>query len=143
MRQEQGLADLIQGTEQRLTASILSTLLLEDLRDCHCFIFGKITDKTPILLAELRLIPESLNYECFDKRLDFRVAGVIQDNGVPLTYKVQGQRYGFHGRCSTIPRVCGVDLYLNDSYTEKEGDIIQQRFSIFTKKLLTCLPKTH
>ena len=143
MRQEHGLADLIQATHQRLTASILSTLLLDDLHDCRCFIFGKITDKTPILLAELHLIPESLRYECFDKRLDFRVAGVIQEDGVPLTYKVQGQRYSFHGRCSTILHVCGVDLYLNNSYTEKEGDTAQQRFSVSTKRLLTCLPKTR
>ncbi|MCK5872136.1 MAG: hypothetical protein KAG26_04865 [Methylococcales bacterium] len=143
MRQEQGLADLIQAIQQRLTPSILATLLLEDLRDCRCFIFGKDTDKTPVLLAELPLIPESLNYECFDKRLDFRVAGVIQDNGVPLTYKVQGQRFSFHGRCSTISHVCGVDLYLNNSYTEKKGDTVQQRFSISTKKLLTRLPSVN
>ncbi|MCK5728214.1 MAG: hypothetical protein KAG10_09570 [Methylococcales bacterium] len=141
MRQEFGLADLIQSTRQRLTASTLSTLLLDDLRDCRCVIFGKNADKIPILLAELHLTPESLSYECFDKRLDFRVTGIIQEDGAPLTYKVQGQRYGFHGRCSTIPHVCGVDLYLNDSYTEKKGDTAQQRFSISTKRLLTRLPK--
>ena len=91
-------------------------------------------------LAELKIIPGSLYYEMFDQRIEFTVAGEIENNQfVPLTYKVQGNKFGFYGRCSTIPRVCGVDLYLNQSYTQKVGDMIRQNFSVSVKKLFKTL----
>ncbi|MCK5189718.1 MAG: hypothetical protein KAR12_06650 [Methylococcales bacterium] len=140
MRQEQGLNGLIQSYSGRLTAKNLADLLLEDLEHCHCLIFGRTEDEVAVELAELKIIPGSLYYEMFDQRIEFTVAGEIENNQfVPLTYKVQGNKFGFYGRCSTIPRVCGVDLYLNQSYTQKVGDMVRQNFSVSVKKLFKTL----
>ena len=114
--------------------------MLKDLENCLCSIFGKTKNEVPVLLAELKIVPQSLYYEMFDQRIDFEVSGeIINHQYVPLTYVVQGKRYGFHGRCSTIPKVCGVDLYLSKSYTEQTGHKVRQKFSISVKNLVRTL----
>lgn len=131
MRKEHGLSELIKQHKGCVNKRILSQLLLADLKNCQCSIYGEIAENFPLLLAELTLIPESLYFEQFDQRIDFIVAGeIINNQSPPLTYKVQGDKYSFDGRCSVIPQVCGVDLYLGSKYTEKVGERIQQRFSI-------------
>jgi len=140
MRQEKGLNALKEGCSERITTTVLSRLLLNDLENCHCLIFGKTKEEVPVLLAELKIIPQSLEYEMFDQRIDFAVSGdIINHQYVPLTYVVQGDKYSFNGRCSTIPKVCGVDLYLSKSYTEQTGDRVRQKFSISVKKLVKTL----
>lgn len=140
MRQEKGLEALSKDHIGKVTVATLSKLLLDDLKDCKCSIFGVTKNEKPVLLTTLELMTESLYYDKFDQRIDFTVAGEILENrDVPLTYKVQGNKYYFYGRCSTIARVCGVDLYLSPSYTEKIGDIARQRFSISVKKILKTL----
>ena len=142
MRQEQGLEALIHQQNARMSGKVLSKLLLDDLSNASCNIFGKTADEVPILLAELKIIPDSLYYEMFDQRIDFTVLGEITNNQyVPLTYRVEGEKYSFHGRCSTIFKVCGVDLYLSKTYTEKLGDIARQHFTISIKKLLKLMPQ--
>lgn len=140
MRQEQGLDTLIQHQAGLLSAKVLSGLLLDDLQACCCRIYGATPDEVPVLLAELSIIPESLYYDTFAQQIDFAVSGdILNDQYVPLTYKVQGLIYSFHGRCSVIPKVCGIDLYLNKSYTGKQGDHVRQNFSISVKKLLKTI----
>jgi len=141
MRQEQGLELLTQNQRGQVSAKILSKLLLEDLEQCYCRIFGKNAADEAVLLAELKLLPETLTYEMFDQRIELVVVGDIVNNQyVPLTYQVQGKEYSFHGRCSVIPKVCGVDLYLSKTYTEVLGDRVRQRFFVSVKKLLKSLP---
>ncbi len=140
MRQEQGLNTLKKGHTGRITTTILSELLLIDLENCLCSIFGKTKEEIPVLLAELKIVPQSLYYEMFDQRIDFEVSGkIINHQYVPLTYVVQSDKYSFNGRCSTIPKVCGVDLYLSKSYTELTRDMVQQKFSLSVKKLVKTL----
>ncbi len=141
MRQEQGLELLIHDQKQLITVKRLSSLLLggcpriESLH-CCCSIYGKTKEEQSVLLATMDIIPASLSYEMFDQRIDFIVAGpILNDQLVPLTYKVTGELFSFYGRCSTIPKVCVVDLYLNQSYTEKTGDIARQNFKISVKGL--------
>jgi hypothetical protein len=114
--------------------------LLNDLENCLCSIFGKTKVEVPVLLAELKIVPQSLYYEMFDQRIDFEVSGkIINYQYVPLTYVVQGDKYSFNGRCSIIPKVCGVDLYLSKNYTQHTGDVVRQKFSISVKKLVKTL----
>lgn len=142
MRQEQGLDALIDQQSARVSAKVLSRLLLDDLANVSCKIFGKTADEVPVLLADLAIIPGSLRYEMFDQRIDFTVLGEITNvEYFPLTYRVEGKKYSFHGRCSTIPKVCGVDLYLSKTYTEKLGDKARQHFSVSVKKLLKLMPR--
>ena len=136
MRQEQGIEALVSNYDGQITVKALSKLLLEDLKSCHCLISGKLDNEQPVLLAELKIISDSLFYDMFDQRIEFTVAGeILSDQFVPLTYRVQGDTYSFHGRCSTIPQVCGVDLYLSASYTGKKTDSVHQKFSVSVKKL--------
>lgn len=104
---------------------------MEDLQDCVCTIYGNIDNDERVVLAQLRLLPESLLYEPFDRRVDFCVTGpILRDDCVPLTYQLQGKEFGISGRCSMIAKVCGVDLYLQKSYTGVVGDIARQAFSL-------------
>lgn len=137
MRQEQGLDALLHDHYGLLSAKILAELLLSDLENCYCMIFGKTAEEIPVLLAELKVIPDSLFYDRFDQRIDFKMQGdIINIEYEPLIYKVEGQKFSLHGRCSTIRRVCGVDLYLNKTYTSKLGDSVRQNFSISVKSLV-------
>jgi len=137
MRQEHGLEVLLQQESRHLSAKILAQLLLDDLQDCCCKIYGKKTNEVPVLLAELNLIADSLYYDKFDQRIDFIVMGdIINTDYVPLIYSVDGQVFSLKGRCSMIRRVCGVDLYLNKTYTGRLGDSVRQSFSVSVKKLL-------
>jgi hypothetical protein len=73
----------------------------------------------------------------FDQRIDLIVAGpILRNDCVPLIYRLQGEQFAISGRCSMIARVCGVDLYLQRSYTGVIGDIARQKFSIALKPLL-------
>jgi len=137
MRQETGLEELIQHESRSLTATVLSQLLLDDLHDCCCKIYGKTTADAPVLLAVLNISPDSLYYDKFDQRIDFSVSGnIINTEYVPLIYRVEGQAFSLNGRCSMIRRVCGVDLYLNSTYTGRLGGTVRQNFSVSVKKLL-------
>ncbi len=112
-------------------------MLLSDLRHCRCTIYGCIGDDDQIVLAELDLLPNGLEYEMFDQRIDLVVAGpILRADCVPLTYCLQGDQFSITGRCSMIARVCGVDLYLQRSYTGVVGDIARQKFAIPVKELL-------
>jgi hypothetical protein len=115
----------------------LAALLLKDLQQCQCHIYGSLADDDNILIAGLSLLPDELHYEMFDQRIDFIVAGpILRNDCVPLTYRLQGKTFGISGRCSVIPKVCGVDLYLKRSYTRVIGDIARHKFSIDIKALL-------
>jgi len=137
MRQEHGLEALLHQESRLLSAKILSQLLLDDLQACTCKIYGKTKDEDPVLLAELNIMPDSLYYDKFDQRIDLIVMGdIINTDYVPLIYTVDGQYFSLKGRCSMIKRVCGVDLYLNKTYTGCLGDSVRQSFSVSVKKLL-------
>jgi len=140
MKQFHGLQKFRQSQSHILKAADLAHWLLTDLQDCQCEIYGCMGDDDKILLATLSLLPDSLNYEAFDQRIDFIVAGPITRNDcVPLTYRLQGKAFAITGRCSMIARVCGVDLYLQASYTGTVGDIARQKFSIALKPLLNLI----
>jgi len=140
MRQIHGLENLRRKQPGLLNAQKLAELLLADLRDCRCTIYGCIGDNDRIVLAELDLLPDSLEYEMFDQRIDLIVAGpILRADCVPLTYTLRGDLFSITGRCSMIPRVCGVDLYLQHSYTGIVGGIARQKFSISVKPLLQTI----
>ena len=140
MKQFHGLETLTQFHPGKISPHALANLLLNDLRHCQCSIYGCLGDDDKILLAKLSLIPDSLEYEMFDQRIDLILSGTILRNDcVPLTYRLQGTDFGISGRCSMIARVCGVDLYLQASYTGIIGDMARQKFSIAIKPLLKLI----
>ena len=51
MRQEQGLNTLNKRYPRRITTTVLSRLLLNDLENCLCSIFGKTKKEVPVLLS--------------------------------------------------------------------------------------------
>ncbi len=140
MRQEYGLNDLLENNRCKHTVKGLADLLIEDLQNCCCRIYGQNEQDKKVLLAELSLKADSLDYDAFDQRIDLIVCGeIVSEQYVPLTYQLQGDKFGFYGRCSVIAKVCGVDLYLNKSYSCKQGNFVWQNFSVSVKKLLKQL----
>jgi len=140
MKQFHGLEEFRQTRTRILKIADLADWLLNDLSDCQCRIYGCIGEDDKILLATLKLLPDSLNYESFDQRIDFIVTGpVLRNDCVPLTYRLQGKDFAITGRCSMLPRVCGVDLYLQASYTGLIGDLARQKFAIAIKPLLKLI----
>jgi len=140
MRQMHGLEKIRGSHPELLTAAKLAEILLDDLQDCRCLIYGSIGEDDKIVLAELELLPDTLSYERFDQRIDLCVSGpILRADCVPLTYRLQGQRFAVTGRCSMLAKVCGVDLYLQHSYTGIAGDIARQKFAIPVKPLLKML----
>jgi hypothetical protein len=138
MREIHGLENIRALCPERLHARALADLLLSALRLSCCYIYGQDEDKnSSVLLAVLDLLPETLVYDQFDQRIDFVVSGaILRSDYVPLTYRLQAENFAMTGRCSVIPKVCGVDLYLQHSYTCVVGDIARQKFAIPIKPLL-------
>ena len=137
MRTIHGLKKIRQLHPDSQNIQKLAEILLSDLQQCRCYIYGCIGDDEKIVLAELDLLPDTLIYDIFDQRIELCVSGsILRADCVPLTYRLQGKLFGITGRCSMIAKVCGVDLYLQRSYSGIAGDIARQKFSIKLKPLL-------
>lgn len=137
MKSLSGVKQLHLAVPGQLSALKLAEVLLADLASCHCRIFGCSGEDDQVLLAELPLVPDSLSYDRFDQRVDLRVAGpILRADCVPLTYRLQGRHFGMAGRCSMLPKVCGVDLFLPDSYTGRVGDMTSIKFAVPVRPLL-------
>ena len=141
MRHILGLENMLAQYPERLNARRFAELLLVDLRQCRCYIYGNAEDEEKsVVLAELALLPETLVYDIFEQRVDFVVSGpILRVDRVPLTYRLQGENIAICGRCSVIPKVCGVDLYLQRSYTCVVGDVASQKFALPVRPLLKIL----
>lgn len=137
MKQMLGLSQLIASHHERLNIKSLAEMLMEDLQDCHCFIYGRDGDD-PQLLADLPLLKGSLEYEMFDQRIDLILLGeILRNDCVPLTYRLQGRQVSISGRCSMLPQVCGVDWYLGKGYSGRVGGDVRLRFKVSVKDVLS------
>ncbi len=142
MRKYQNLKLLAKRYNGVVDKIVFADLLVDDLKQSGCFIFGETIDDQQVLLAELKTQPDSLslNQGMFHQHIEFVVEGeIISDQYPAITYSVNAATFRFYGRCSTIPQICGVDLYLDKSYTEKVGDCVKQKFSIPVSKLFRSL----
>ena len=142
MRKYQNLKLLVKDHNGVVNKTVFADLLMNDLKQSCCLVFGETVDEQPVLLAELKIQADSLYLDSgmFHQRIEFVVEGeIINDQYPALTYSVNGATFRFYGRCSTIPQVCGVDLYLDKSYTGKTGDYVKQKFTIPVNKLFKSL----
>lgn len=140
MKQIHGLDTLIAGHQRVLTERHLARWLINDLQHCRCDIYGSLNGDDNILLARLDLLEDSLRYDDFDQRIDLIVSGpIVRNDCAPLTYRLHGHDFAISGRCSMIGKVCGVDLYLQASYTGVIGDIARHHFAIAVKPLLKII----
>jgi len=138
MRKYKNLGLLVKHNNGVNNKTELTDLLMDDLKEASCSIFGETVDEQAVFLAELKIKMDSLNlyHGMFHQHIEFVVEGAIINEQYPaLTYTVKGDTLLFFGRCSTIPQICGVDLYLDKSYTEKKGDYVKQKFTIPVNKL--------
>ncbi|WP_031432801.1 hypothetical protein [Methylomarinum vadi] len=136
MKQLHGLESLRQNSRERLGHPILAEQLLRDLRHCRCLLYGQ-REGASVLLAELDGQDDSLYYERFDQRIDLTLTGeIVRDDCVPLTYRLQGEHLVVTGRCSMLPKVCGVDWYIGAGYSGKAGERARLKFKIDVKEVL-------
>ncbi len=142
MRKYKNLDLLLKQHGNDVNKMQFADLLINDLKQACCLIFGETKDEQAVLLAELKIQADSLDIHTglFQHQIEFVVEGEIVNDQYPaLTYRVHGNTVEFYGRCSTIPQVCGVDLYLHKSYTAKAGDMAIQKFTIPVSKLFRSL----
>jgi hypothetical protein len=136
MREFHGLEKLCATKDRRVHSVDLAQLLISDLAESQLIIYGRNSSEQQLVLAVLELLAEDVQYDSFDQRLDLVFTGeIISDASPALTYCLQGKLFSVAGRCSSIGKVCGVDLYLSQSYTGNIGDVARQKFSIFLKSL--------
>ena len=140
MKQYHGLEHWLVQHNAHSERMSLATWLLDDLQTCHCDIYSHQGEDDQILLARLSVLQSSLEYEAFDQRIDFVVMGpILRNDCVPLTYRLQGKVFAISGRCSILGKICGVDLYLQSTYSNQVGDIARHKFAIPIKSLLQTL----
>jgi hypothetical protein len=138
MRKYQHISLLVKQNNGVANKIEFSDLVMKDLKQSSCMIYGENIDEELVLLAELKtqLDTIKLNSGLFQQSIGFVVEGKIANDQYPaIAYSVNGATFRFYGRCSTIPQVCGVDLYLDKSYTGKVGDDVKQKFTIPVSKL--------
>ncbi len=138
MRKYQHLDRLIKHNSGVGNKTEFAELVMADLKQSNCFIYGETKDEGRVQLAELKTQLETIKFYngLFQQHIEFSVEGkIINDQYPAITYQVKGAILLFYGRCSTIPQVCGVDLYLDKSYTGKVGDCVKQKLTIPVSKL--------
>ncbi len=141
MKTLHGLFALSELLPERFSEKKLAEVLLQDLEACRLIIYGSEGEQ-PVVLAELEVQAEDRVYDPFDKRIDLMLTGKItRDDCPPLTYCLQGKQFSVTGRCSMIPKVCGVDLYLSHSYSGKKGEVIRQKLNIYLADVKQALNK--
>ena len=144
MRKYKNLEQLLKAYDGMISKEQFTDLLTEDLKQACCHILGETIDEEAVLLAELKTQKESVSRSSglFQQYIEFIVIGKIISNQYPaINYHVDTGTFQFFGRCSTIPQVCGVDLYLDKSYTEKEGDSVRQKLSVPVNQLYKSVKK--
>lgn len=133
MRKYQHLSLLVKQNDGVGNKIEFADLIMDDLKKSSCMVYGKNADEKLVLLAELKtqLDTLKLNSGLFQQSIEFVVSGQITNDQYPaITYSVNGAIFRFYGRCSIIPQICGVDLYLDKSYTGTVGDYVKQKFTI-------------
>jgi len=138
MRKYQHISLLVKQNNGVGNKTKFADLIMEDFKQSSCMVYGENADEELVLLAELKtqLDTIKLNSGLFQQSIEFVVEGKITNDQYPaITYSVNGATVRFYGRCSIIPQICGVDLYLDKSYTGKVGDYVKQKFTIPVSKL--------
>lgn len=138
MRKYQHISLLVKQNNGVENKTEFADLLMNDLKQSSCMIYGENADEELVLLAELKTQLDTIKLYSglFQQRIEFVVEGKITNDQYPaITYSINSATFRFYGRCSTIPQVCGVDLYLDKSYTGKVGDYVKQKFIIPVSKL--------
>lgn len=146
MRKYKKLEQLLKDKSQPINKAGFADLLINELKNSSCMIYGETIEDKAVLLAELITQKESLQLKksIFNQKIEFVVKGkIINDQYPAITYKVGASTFQFYGRCSTIPQICGVDLYLDKSYTGVIGDSVSQKFFVPVDKLFSALKKFH
>lgn len=138
MRKYQHISLLVKQNDGVGNKTEFADLIMDDLKQSSCMIYGENADEELVLLAELKIHIDTikLNSGLFQQSIEFVVEGKITNAEYPaITYSFNSATFKFYGRCSIIPQVCGVDLYLDKSYTGKVGDYVKQKFTIPVSKL--------
>ena len=138
MRKYQHISLLVKQNNGVENKTEFADLIMNDLKQSSCMIYGENADEELVLLAELQTQLDTIKLYSglFQQRIELVVEGKITNDQYPaITYSVNGATLRFYGRCSTIPQVCGVDLYLDKSYTGEVGDYVKQKFTIPVSKL--------
>ncbi|MBE0470457.1 MAG: hypothetical protein IBX55_13245 [Methyloprofundus sp.] len=126
MREIFGLELFLDADKGGLTAEVLAELVRQDLAHSHLQVYAESLDEQQTVLADLTIANGEIHYDGFAKRLEMIFIGSVLDDAIPLTYRIKGKQLLIRGRCSVIPKVCGVDLYFAHYLREKNSQARQK-----------------
>jgi len=138
MRQLNGLEKFLSTHSGFIKAEQVAQYIQAQFSNSHLLVYAEPLNEQQTLLADLTLNGELASYEPYAQRLEFIYTGYVDSCLIPLSYTINGVDLSFCGRCSVLPKVCGVDLYFSN-YTRQEGFFARQKITISIKELVKQL----
>jgi len=140
MRQLTGLERLLENHTGFIKPEQVAQYMQAQFKESHLLVYAEPLGEQKTLLADLAIINDQMDYDLYQQRLELVFIGTVIDEKIPLTYTIHGQDLSYLGRCSVIPKVCGVDLYFAN-YVQSKGQEIRQKIIIPIKDLVKQLKK--
>jgi len=140
MRQLIGLERFLINHTGFIKPEQVAQYMQTQFKESHLLVYAEPLGEQKTLLADLTIINDQMNYDLYQQRLELVFIGTVIDEKIPLTYTIHGQDLSYLGRCSVIPKVCGVDLYFAN-YVQSKGQKIRQKIIIPIKDLVKQLKK--
>jgi len=140
MRQLTGLERFLENHTGFIKPEQVAQYMQSQFKGSHLLVYAEPLGEQKTLLADLTIINDQMGYDLYQQRLELVFIGTVIDEKIPLTYTIYGQDLSYLGRCSVIPKVCGVDLYFAN-YVQSKGQKVRQKIVISIKDLVKQLKK--
>lgn len=142
MRQLTGLTHFFDKYTGTIKAGQVAEFMQEQFAGSDLIVYAEPLSEQKTILAKLSFAAEMVNYDSYAQRLEFVFIGTVIDEQIPLTYIISGLNLTFFGRCSVLPKVCGVDLYFSN-YKRSKNFCVRQKITISIKDLVKELKKSQ
>ena len=137
MRELKGLGLFLDNYTGMIKANTVAEFMQSQFSVSHLRVYADPLEEEKItLLADLSL--QEFSYDAFEQSIIWIFMGTVLDASIPLTYRIDGQQLQFTGRCSVIPKVCGVDLYFSH-YQQQQGVRVRQKITVSIRDLVKQL----
>jgi len=139
MRELKGLEIFLEDYKGMIKAEAVADFMQKQFIESHLRVYADALDESQEnVLADLTI--QESSYDAFSQSLSWHFSGKVLQEAIPLTYCIKGKQLQFTGRCSVIPKVCGVDLYFSD-YQKKQDFLVRQKIHVSIKDLIKQLKR--
>jgi hypothetical protein len=121
MRQLTGLECFFIENSGSIKAEQAAQFMQEQFRNSQLTVYAEPLSEQQTVLATLDISKEIIEYDAYAQRLEFVFIGTDVSEKIPLTYTINGVDLRYIGRCSVLPKVCGVVLYFSNYHRIKNS----------------------